>query len=122
MKQSHIHVPTECSRVAPILQRVGDKWTVLVVILLSDGPLRFSELKKRIHNISQRMLTFTLRGLERDGMVKRTVTPSVPPRVDYELTPLGQSLIKPLRQLGEWATLHADKVETAQKRFDSQKN
>lgn len=119
MEPSHIHVPSECNNVAPILQRIGDKWTVLVVILLGDGSLRFSELRKKISNISQRMLTFTLRGLERDGMVTRTVTPSVPPRVDYELTPLGKSLLKPLFQLGDWAQAHAAEIRAAQKKYDA---
>lgn len=118
MKQSHIHVPSDCNRVTPILQRVGDKWTVLVVILLGDGSLRFSELRKKIGNISQRMLTFTLRGLERDGMVTRTVTPTVPPRVDYELTALGKSLLVPLFGLGDWAHTHADKIIEAQAAYD----
>jgi DNA-binding HxlR family transcriptional regulator len=119
MKQGHIHVPTDCNRVTPILQRVGDKWTVLIIILLADGSLRFSELKKKIGNISQRMLTFTLRVLERDGMVTRTVTPTVPPRVDYELTALGQSLIPPMHMLGDWAVKNADAIEAAQKKYDA---
>lgn len=118
MTQSNIHVPSDCSKVAPILQRVGDKWTVLVVILLSDGSLRFSELRRMISNISQRMLTFTLRGLERDGVVKRTVTPSVPPRVDYELTELGRSLLVPMQNLALWARENADRVQQAQVVFD----
>lgn len=118
MTPSNIHVPSDCSKVAPILQRVGDKWTVLVVILLSDGSLRFSELRRMISNISQRMLTFTLRGLERDGVVKRTVTPSVPPRVDYELTELGRSLLVPMQNLALWARENADRVQQAQVVFD----
>lgn len=120
MTQSNIHVPSDCSKVTPILQRIGDKWTVLVVILLSDGSLRFSELRKMISNISQRMLTFTLRGLERDGLVKRTVTPSVPPRVDYELTELGKSLLVPIKELGTWARNNADHVAKAQAKFDKE--
>lgn len=119
MVPSHIHVTSQCSRVAPILQRIGDKWTVLVVILLGDGSLRFSELRKKIPNISQRMLTFTLKGLERDGMVTRTVTPTVPPRVDYELTKLGTSLLEPINGLGKWAAANADKVGVAQASFDA---
>ncbi|RYG59514.1 MAG: transcriptional regulator [Alphaproteobacteria bacterium] len=120
MTQRNIHVPSDCNRVTPILQRIGDKWTVLVVILLSDGSLRFSELRKMISNISQRMLTFTLRGLERDGLVKRTVTPTVPPRVDYELTELGQSLLVPIKELGKWASANADHVQKAQAKFDKE--
>ena len=84
------HAP--CRDVAPVLSRVGDKWSMLIVMMLSDGPRRFSELKRAIDGISQRMLTLSLRGLERDGLVTRTVTPTIPPRVDYELTDLGVSL------------------------------
>ncbi|PZP38758.1 MAG: transcriptional regulator [Pseudomonas fluorescens] len=118
MTPDNIHVPSQCNRVTPILSRIGDKWAVLIVILLANGSLRFSELRKRISNISQRMLTFTLRNLERDGLVKRTVTPSVPPRVDYELTSLGQSLLKVLHELGNWASQNADHIESAQKHYD----
>jgi DNA-binding HxlR family transcriptional regulator len=121
MVADNIHMPIQCSKVAPVLQRIGDKWTVLVVILLGDGSLRFSELRRKIPNISQRMLTFTLRGLERDGMVKRTVTPTVPPRVDYELTDLGRSLLEPMQVLGAWAASKVDDIEKAQAAFDKLK-
>ena len=97
-------VTPDCRAVADILSRIGDKWTVFVVRSLSDGPRRFTEIKRVINGISQRMLTLTLRGLERDGFVTRTVTPSIPPRVDYELTDLGRTLIGPLHTIGEWAT------------------
>ena len=83
-----------------VLSRVGDKWTVLVVSTLGDGPKRFNELRKALGSISQRMLTLTLRGLERDGLVTRTVFPTNPPRVDYELTRLGRSLLEPVSELG----------------------
>ncbi len=86
-----------------ILDRVGDKWSVLVVLMLGDGTLRFSELRRAIDGISQRMLTQTLRQLERDGLVERTVYPSVPVRVEYELTALGCTLIAPLSALASWA-------------------
>jgi len=114
----HMHVPGGCKRLAPVLSRIGDKWTVLVVILLADGPLRFSELKRRIGGISQRMLTLTVRALERDGFLTRTVFPTVPPRVDYELTPLGHSLLEPIRHLGDWAVKNMPKIEEAQRAFD----
>ncbi|MEO6359174.1 MAG: helix-turn-helix domain-containing protein [Sphingomicrobium sp.] len=107
-----------CRNVAPVLNRVGDKWSMLIVMILADGPKRFSELKRAIDNISQRMLTLTLRGLERDGLVSRTVTPSIPPRVDYELTELGRSLREPVRALGDWAIAHIDCIRAAQQRFD----
>jgi DNA-binding HxlR family transcriptional regulator len=89
-----------------------------VVRSLSDGPRRFTEIKRMINGISQRMLTLTLRGLERDGFVTRTVTPSIPPRVDYELTELGRTLIGPLHTIGEWATTHRQQVEDARASFD----
>lgn len=119
MERGHIPGPLACSRVAPVLSRIGDKWSVLVVILLGSEPLRFNELKRRIGGISQRMLTFTLRGLERDGLVSRTVHPSVPPKVEYALTPLGGSLLEHVRRLGDWAHAHADAIEAAQRRFDA---
>src|ERR1700751_3640882 len=90
----NLHLPEECRAVSEVLSRVGDKWTVLVVTMLGDGPKRFNELRRSLGSISQRMLTLTLRGLERDGLVSRTVYPTVPPRVEYELTRLGRSLLE----------------------------
>ena len=107
-----------CKNVAPVLNRVGDKWSMLIVMILSNGPKRFSELKRAIDGISQRMLTLSLRGLERDGLLTRTVTPSIPPRVDYELTDLGISLREPVRALGDWAIEHIACIRGAQARFD----
>ncbi len=107
-----------CKNVAPVLNRVGDKWSMMIVMMLSDGPMRFSELKRAIDGISQRMLTLSLRGLERDGLVTRTVTPTIPPRVDYELTELGISLRQPVKALGEWAIEHFACIRAAQKRYD----
>lgn len=107
-----------CQRVSEVLSRVGDKWSVLVVMLLQDGPRRFNELKRMINGVSQRMLTMTLRGLERDGLVKRTVYPTTPPRVDYELTPLGHSLSKPVEALGRWAFANLDAIQAARVAFD----
>jgi DNA-binding HxlR family transcriptional regulator len=118
LEPSHEHVPSDCSRVAPVLAKVGDKWTILVVMVLGKGPMRFNELRRRVGGISQRMLTLTLRGLERDGFVTRTVFPTIPPRVDYELTPLGNSLLTPIQQLGSWALQNISLIEDAQRRFD----
>lgn len=118
MELGHTHVPGGCKRLAPVLARIGDKWTVLVVILLADGPLRFNELRRRIDGISQRMLTFTVRGLERDGVVTRTVYPTIPPKVEYALTPLGLSLLAALRHLLDWTVANIDDIERAQARFD----
>ena len=109
---------SECSRVSRVLARIGDKWSVLVVMQLAEGPRRFSELKRQIGGVSQRMLTLTLRGLERDGLVTRTVYPTVPPRVDYELTALGHSLREPVEELGSWAFAHLDSIDKAQVEFD----
>jgi DNA-binding HxlR family transcriptional regulator len=105
--------------VSDILQRVGDKWTVLVVGKLGGGPLRFNELRTAVGGISQKMLTTTLRGLERDGFVTRTVFPTIPPRVDYELTDLGYELLEPVAALGEWARKNTARVNAARARFDA---
>jgi DNA-binding HxlR family transcriptional regulator len=104
--------------VGKVLARVGDKWSVLVIVLLGGGPCRFNEIKRRIEGISQQMLTRTLRGLERDGAVKRTILPSSPPQVEYALTNLGGSLSKPVLALGKWACEHLEEVNEARKRFD----
>jgi DNA-binding HxlR family transcriptional regulator len=105
--------------VRDVLDRVGDKWSVLVITLLGDGPQRFMELKRAIDLVSQRMLTRTLRGLERDGLVTRTVHPTVPPRVDYELTPLGHSLHATLAPLADWAFAHNGDVAAARDAYDA---
>ena len=119
-----IHGSSEaCQAVNSILSRVGDKWTVLVVELLGRGPMRFNELRRMIGGISQKMLTTTLRALERDGFVTRTVFPTIPPRVDYELTDLGRDLLVPVRALGEWARQNTGRVAQARVSFDfKQKN
>jgi len=111
-----------CRTISTLLSRIGDKWTVLVVQTLSDGPRRFNELRREIPSVSQRMLTLTLRNLERDGLVSRTVTPTIPPRVDYELTDLGQSLQKPICGLATWATENVGAIDAAQKRFDAKQD
>lgn len=118
MSPSHIHVPTDCRTVTEILSRVGDKWSVQVVVQLGEGPKRFNELRRIVGGISQRMLTLTLRGLERDGLVSRTVYPTIPPRVEYKLTGLGCSLLKTVRGLGEWAIQNRDEILEARRRFD----
>jgi DNA-binding HxlR family transcriptional regulator len=118
MKPGNIRLPGDCDTVSGILSRVGDKWTVLVVYVLGSGPRRFNQLRREIGGISQRMLTLTLRGLERDGMVTRTVTASIPPRVDYELTDLGRSLLEPVAALGEWAMKHRPRIERSRARYD----
>ena len=110
-----------CRTISTLLSRIGDKWTVLVVQTLGDGPRRFNELRREIPSVSQRMLTLTLRNLERDGLVSRTVTPTIPPRVDYELTELGQSLQKPICGLASWAMENVDAIHAAQARFDNQR-
>jgi DNA-binding HxlR family transcriptional regulator len=114
-----LRVPEECRQVSEVLQRIGDKWTVLVVGELGGGPKRFNEIRRSLGSISQRMLTLTLRGLERDGLVTRTVFPTVPPRVDYELTGLGRSLLEPVNRLGLWARQNQPAIQQARDKFDA---
>ncbi len=114
------HLGSDCRGVAAVLSRVGDKWSVLVIMLLGDRPRRFNELKRMIGGISQRMLTLTLRGLERDGLVTRRIYPTIPPRVDYALTDLGRSLCVPVIALGEWVQGHLDQIDDARAAFDAQ--
>lgn len=113
-----LHAPEDCRAMSEVLSRVGDKWTVLVVSTLGEGPKRFNELRKALGSISQRMLTLTLRGLERDGLVTRTVFPTIPPRVDYELTKLGRSLLEPVSELGAWARRNRAAIVEARRKFD----
>jgi len=117
MTRGHPHVTEECRAVSGVLARIGDKWSVLIVSRLGNGPMRFNELKRDIGGISQRMLTLTLRGLERDGLITRTVFPTVPPRVDYELTALGHSLLAPVSALAHWARKNRPRIEEAQGKF-----
>ncbi len=119
MKPRHVDRGEDCRAVSEILQRVGDKWTVLVVGKLGRGPMRFNELRTAVGGISQKMLTTTLRGLERDGFVTRTVFPTIPPRVDYELTELGRELLVPVNALGDWARRNTTRVNEARARFDA---
>ena len=117
MKDPHSPV---CRTISTLLSRIGDKWTVLVVQTLGAGSKRFNELRREIPSVSQRMLTLTLRNLERDGLVSRAVTPSIPPRVDYALTELGRSLQKPICGLATWAMDHVEDIHSAQARFDAE--
>lgn len=119
MEPGNTDVPAECRELSEILARIGDKWTVLIVTRLSTGPMRFNRLRRSIEGISQRMLTLTLRSLERDGLVRRTVYPTVPPQVEYRLTELGLTLIEPLRTLSDWARRNRPQIELARQRFDS---
>jgi DNA-binding HxlR family transcriptional regulator len=119
MKQGNIHETSDCKAVSGVLARIGDKWSVLIVSRLGKRSMRFSEIKREIGGISQRMLTLTLRGLERDGLIIRTVFPTIPPRVDYELTPLGRSLLEPVSALGDWALRNIGRIEAARTRFDA---
>jgi DNA-binding HxlR family transcriptional regulator len=116
---SNLHQPEDCRAVSEVLARVGDKWTVLVVGTLGDGPKRFNELRRALGSISQRMLTLTLRALERDGLVTRTVFATIPPRVDYELTRLGHSLLDPVSGLSLWARQNRSAIEAARRQFDA---
>lgn len=116
--ESFTHTAAQCDKVRSVLARTSDKWSVLIIMLLGEGPRRFNEIKRQVDGVSQRMLTLTLRGLERDGLVIRTVTPSLPPRVDYELTPVGRSLLEPVRGLGAWALAHIACIEASRAAFD----
>jgi DNA-binding HxlR family transcriptional regulator len=118
MKHGHKHVTGNCMAVHEVLSQIGDKWTVLIVRSLNDGPRRFSELKRDVEGISQRMLTLNLKTLERDGFITRTVYPTVPPRVDYELTPLGHSLSEPLGVIAQWAITNRQRIVDARIAFD----
>ena len=113
-----LHAPGQCQVANDVISLVGDKWSVLVVSRLGQGTLRFSEIKRAVDGISQKMLTTTLRGLERDGYVTRTVFPTVPPRVDYELTPLGFELLEPVAALGNWAVANHARVLAARRAYD----
>ncbi|MEB6083140.1 helix-turn-helix transcriptional regulator [Serratia marcescens] len=110
----------DCQKISQVLARVGEKWSVLIIMLLANGPRRFTEIKRTINGISQRMLTLCLRNMERDGLVKRTVLAVMPPHVEYELTPLGCSLTVPVIALGTWANEHIADIDAARTAFDAQ--
>jgi DNA-binding HxlR family transcriptional regulator len=116
---SHTCGTDEACEVRQILDRIGDKWSLLVIALLDRGSRRFTELRREIDGISQRMLTLTLRQLERDGLVLRTVHPVVPPRVDYELTPLGTTLLTTIHSLVKWTMEHREEINNARATYDS---
>ena len=119
MKRGHFDLPDgACRNTASVLRRIGDKWTVFIIVSLKGGPLRFTQLKK-LAAVSQKMLTTTLRGLERDGFVTRTVTPTIPPRVDYELTQLGRDVLVPLNALADFALTRRGDIELARANFDA---
>ena len=118
-RNKSLHAAEKCPAIREVLNRVGDKWSVQIVGLLGDGAMRFSELRRSIEGISQRMLTLTLRGLERDGLIERTVFPEIPPRVEYELTRLGQTLLEPIRGLAEWAGDNRTSIQAAREKFDA---
>lgn len=120
--QVSVHVPDPYDRncaTRTVLDRIGDRWTVLVVGALREGPMRFSELSRRIDGVSQKMLTQTLRGLERDGLVTRTVHAAVPPKVEYELTTSGRTLTGPLSALDAWAREHIEDVMRSRAAYDA---
>ncbi|KFL28995.1 hypothetical protein JP75_23645 [Devosia riboflavina] len=118
-KNATAHLPEHCRPTAEILTQFGGKWAIAVIGQLNAGPRRFSELADAISGISERMLTLTLRTLERDGLIERHVTPSVPPRVDYELSARGRSLQEPLIALHIWATEHMADIEESRREFDA---
>ena len=117
----HETMRAECLALGHVIDRIGDKWTVMVVGHLSTGAMRFNALMRAVPGISHRMLTLTLRGLQRDGLVKRTAFPTIPPRVDYELTELGQSLTGPLSILADWASRKRQSMEAAQREYDRER-
>lgn len=117
--RSNAHLPAEWRPVGDILALIGDKWTVLIVGELGSGKRRFSELKRELEGISQKMLSMKLRALEREGLVLRTFFPVIPPRVEYELTALGRQLLTPLEGLAEFALMHQVQVDEARRRFDA---
>ncbi|WP_151962543.1 winged helix-turn-helix transcriptional regulator [Acinetobacter oleivorans] len=126
MLPSHTNFPNQmpdpningCRATREILDRIGDKWSLYIIASLAKGTMRFNELRRGIDGISQRMLTLTLRGLERDGLVSRTMYPTIPPRVDYELTELGQTLLVPVMALVSWADNNQLAIKEAHERFD----
>lgn len=120
MKLGNMSVPGDCERISPILSRVGDKWTVLVVLILSEEPKRYNQIRREVENISQRMLTVTLRALERDGLVTRRVfAEKTPPWVEYSLTDLGHTLVEPLLTLCKWASANYLTIEENARNADA---
>ncbi len=118
MSPGNHHDSVDWHGLSELLSRLGDKWSVHVIARLAAGPMRFNRLRRSVDGISQRMLTLTLRALERDGLVQRTVYPTVPPQVEYRLTELGQTLIEPLAALSRWAAENLPQIEQAHDDFD----
>ena len=119
MSDKDVHIGKNCAAMSDVLSRIGDKWSVMVVGQLSDGPVRFNTLKRDIGGISQRMLTLTLRNLERDGLVVRTMYPEIPPRVEYALTPLGTTLRPAIEALWNWSVDHYPDIVEARQDYDA---
>ena len=117
LKPAAVH-GTDCRQISKLLSRVGDKWSMLIIGYLGQGKLRFSDLRRMIGGISQKMLTSSLRNLERDGFVSRTVYPTSPPRVDYELTDLGRELVVPVEGLANWTRANVHRIEAARQAYD----
>ena len=117
MSRGTLHVTGNCLPATELFQLIGDKWTMVVVVTLGEGAMRFSELRRAIDGVSQRMLTLTLRNLERDGFISRKVTPSIPPRVDYELTDMGVELREPIFVLTRWANANNTRIAEAREAF-----
>ncbi|WP_034207930.1 winged helix-turn-helix transcriptional regulator [Burkholderia cepacia] len=115
------HDHARCKALGRVLDRIGDKWTIMVVGALSGGPMRFNALQRLVDGVSHRMLTLTLRGLEQDGLVRRTVYPTVPPKVEYELTRIGRSLIEPLSALSSWADANLPAIEAARASYEGER-
>lgn len=118
MEQGNIDETIDCRPVTEALARAGDKWTILIIMQLETGPKRFNVLRRTIGGISHKMLAATLRGLERDGFVRRTVYPTKPPSVDYALTGLGEEMVVPVRALGAWVINNLQRIESARREFD----
>ena len=122
MAKVNEHLPGDCRPIAHILSRVGDKWTILLLNVLGDNTMRFKDLHRAVPGISQRMLTVTLRNLERDGLVGRTIYPTIPPKVEYALSDRGRSLRCAIVPIAEWVTKHRDGIEESQQQFDDSLN
>lgn len=120
MKSSYLEVTATCARLTCALARIGDKWTVQIVMQLEAGPQRFGTLRRAIGGISQKMLAQTLKGLERDGFVTRTVYPTKPPSVEYALTELGCEMVVPVKLLGTWVSTNLDRIDNARQHYDLQ--
>lgn len=119
MQQANTADTADCRPLTEALAKIGDKWTILIAMQLEEGPKRFSALQRGVDGISQRMLALTLRGLERDGLVRRTVYPTKPPSVEYALTDLGNEMVVPVRALGKWVTDNLPRIEIARLTFDA---